>query len=45
MAKKSEKDDDRKEPVRDRMFTGSRPYISSTGNREVRIKSWTDTID
>ena len=44
MGEKSDKGDDRKE-VRDRMFTGYRPYIRSARNREVRIKSWTDTID
>ena len=43
--KEKEKGKGRKKLIRDRMFTGSRSWIPSSGTREVPIDSWSDTID
>ena len=43
----SEKDEDgdRKKPKRDRMFTGSRSWIKSSGSMEFPAKSWSKDED
>ena len=42
MGEKPEKDGDEKKPKPDRLFTGSRSWIASSGNIEVPAKSWPD---
>ena len=45
VSEKTEKDGDRKKPKRDRMFTGSRSWIKSSGNMEFPAKSWSKDED
>ncbi len=42
MGENPEKDGDAKKPKPDRLFTGSRSWITSSGNIEVPAKSWPD---
>ena len=42
MGENPKKDSDGKKPKPDRLFTGSRSWIPSSGNIEVPAKSWPD---
>ena len=41
----TDKDGDRKKAKRDRLFTGSRSWIASSGTMEVPAKSWSKEED